>query len=199
MSTVDDELIRLRVKEFAANVRVDGAESPRGRAAVAVCVSGDEVLLMRRAARGRNAGQWAFPGGRAEKGEDAVTTALRETSEELGLTLAETDVAGRLDDFRAESGFVITPVVVIVPGNPVLTPNYEVESVHSVSLQRLSEPDLPRYVTQPDGRQLLQMPLGAGMTIHAPTGAILYQFREVALFGRPTRVFDVVQPDWTRH
>lgn len=198
MSTVDTSLLRRRVEAFAPNVRTDDAESPRGRAAVAVCVLGDDVLLMRRARRGRNPGQWAFPGGRAEPGEDAETTALRETAEELGLPLRSGDIAGRLDDFRTESGFVITPVVALVPGNPALTPNYEVQSVHFVALQRLAAPDLPRYLSQPDGRQLLQMPLGADMTIHAPTGAILYQFREIALFGRPTRVFDAAQPEWTR-
>jgi hypothetical protein len=36
------------------------------------------------------------------------------------------------------------------------------------------------------------------MVIHPPTGALLYQFREVALLGRTTRVADLAQPEWTR-
>jgi hypothetical protein len=34
--------------------------------------------------------------------------------------------------------------------------------------------------------------------VHAPTGALLRQFREVALLGRATRVAGVSQPEWTR-
>jgi hypothetical protein len=36
------------------------------------------------------------------------------------------------------------------------------------------------------------------MVIHAPTGAILLQFREVAVRGLATRVADLAQPEWTR-
>ena len=51
---------------------------------------------------------------------------------------------------------------------------------------------------RPDGRPLLQMPLRHDMVIHAPTGAILLQFREVALRGRELRIADLAQPEWTR-
>ena len=36
-------------------------------------------------------------------------------------------------------------------------------------------------------------------TVHAPTAALLYQFREVALHGREVRVADVEQPFFTWH
>ncbi len=42
------------------------------------------------------------------------------------------------------------------------------------------------------------MPLRHDMVIHAPTGAILLQFREVALRGRELRIADLAQPEWTR-
>jgi hypothetical protein len=54
-------------------------------------------------------------------------------------------------------------------------------------------------VALPEGGRMLQMVLGPGMTIHAPTGAMLWQFREVVLFGRAERVAELEQPDWTRH
>ncbi|MFD0663637.1 NUDIX domain-containing protein [Thermocatellispora tengchongensis] len=84
------------------------------RAAVTVCVLEGEggepyTVVIRRAARGRNAGQWALPGGRVEDGEDAEAAALRELAEEVGIT--GVDVAGALDDFVTDSGFVITPFV----------------------------------------------------------------------------------------
>ncbi|MGH3492183.1 MAG: NUDIX hydrolase, partial [Sciscionella sp.] len=95
--------------------------------------------------------------------------------------------------------FVITPVVVLLDDEEDLRPcAAEVAAIHRVPVRRLCAPDLPRWQPQPDGAPLLQMPLAEGMTIHAPTGALLYQFREVALRGRHTRVFDARQPRFTR-
>lgn len=155
------------------------------------------VLLVKRAARGRNAGQWAFPGGRVEPGEDAVQAALREAEEEVALTGAT--VLGLLDDFAADSRFVITPVVVLGSGRAALRRNpAEIRSLHPVGVERLLGEDLPRWRPTPEGGRLLQMPLRHDMVVHAPTGAILWQFREVALLGRHTRVGDALQPRWTR-
>jgi hypothetical protein len=75
----------------------------------------------------------------------------------------------------------------------------EVHSVRYVPLSRLAADDAVRWVEPPEGGRMLQMTLGPEMTIHAPTGAMLWQFREVALLGRDARVADCRQPDWTRH
>ncbi len=178
---------------------------PEGVRRAAVCLTvlpyRDEphVLVIKRAPRARNAGQWALPGGRLDEGESTEAAALRELAEETSVDAGPEEIAGYLDDFRTDSGFVITPLVV-VPRGPALprpAPG-EVQSVHHVPLRRLREPDLPRWVTAPDGGPLLQMPLRPGMVIHAPTGALLWQFREVALLGRATRVDTVTQPEFTR-
>ncbi|MFG1703144.1 NUDIX hydrolase [Nonomuraea sp. M3C6] len=166
------------------------------RAAVTVCVLEDAerapyTVLIKRAARGRNPGQWALPGGRLDDGEQAVEAALRELAEETGVTGVE--VAGLLDDFVTDSGFVITPVVAFGGSQEPVADPREVASVHAVPLERFLAPGVPRW----QGK-LLQMPLGPSIVIHAPTGAILWQFAEVALRGREQRVFDVVQPHWTR-
>ncbi|MEU4328787.1 NUDIX hydrolase [Nonomuraea dietziae] len=166
------------------------------RAAVAVCVLRDGerppyTIVIKRAARGRNAGQWALPGGRLEDGEQATEGALRELDEETAVTGME--VAGVLDDYVTDSGFVITPVVAFGgPADPRPDAR-EVASVHRVPLDRLLAPGVPRW-----NQGLLQMPLGPGIVIHAPTGAILWQFAEVALRGRELRVSGVSQPHWTR-
>ncbi|MEQ4717018.1 CoA pyrophosphatase [Nonomuraea sp. B19D2] len=166
------------------------------RAAVTVCVLEDAervpyTVLIKRAARGRNPGQWALPGGRLDDGERPVDAALRELEEETGVTGVE--VAGLLDDFVTDSGFVITPVVAFGgTQEPVADPR-EVASVHAVPLEWFLRPGVPRWQGE-----LLQMPLGPAIVVHAPTGAILWQFAEVALRGREQRVFDVVQPRWTR-
>jgi mutator protein MutT len=193
------EQARLRLAEF------EYIKVPNGvpRAAVVLCVVEQGgvpcVILIRRAYGGRNAGQWGLPGGKLESGETPEEGALRELHEELGLRVARSDVLGRLDDFPASSGFTITPIVAVVAERVVPAPNPgEVSSVHYVALSRLAADDAVRWVAHPGGGRMLQMVLGPNMTIHAPTGAMLWQFREVVLFGRAERVAGVQQPDWTR-
>ncbi|MEU8804102.1 CoA pyrophosphatase [Spirillospora sp. NPDC048819] len=174
------------------------------RAGVVLCAVEHDgvpaVILIKRAYRGRNAGQWGLPGGRVEEGETPEEAALRELHEEIGLTAGSADVLGRLDDFPATSGFSITPVVVVLddPG-PLMPSPDEVHSVHHTSLRKLADDDTPKWVPQPGGGHLLQMWLGPRWRVHAPTGAMLWQFREVVLLGHDVRVADFVQPDWTRH
>ena len=57
-------------------------------AALAVCLDGDRVLLVRR----RNppdAGLWGYPGGKLDPGEATATAAVRELHEETGVTAGE--------------------------------------------------------------------------------------------------------------
>ena len=178
---------------------VDGGR----RAAVALCVldvdaDGDARLLIgKRVARGRNPGQWALPGGKVEPGETAVAGALRELEEEAGI--AAGTVAGLLDDYVTDSGFCITPVVVLAaPGSRPRRAVDELASLHEIPLAALLCEGVPRWHERPGHRPLLQMKLRHDMVIHAPTGALIYQFREVALLGRDTRVAGLAQPDWTR-
>ena len=58
-------------------------------------------------------GQISFPGGaRDHKDESWETTALREAAEEVGITPAEVEVLGLLDDcLTVSSNYVVTPVV----------------------------------------------------------------------------------------
>jgi 8-oxo-dGTP pyrophosphatase MutT (NUDIX family) len=155
-------------------------------------------ILTRRPMRpGRHSGQWALPGGRAEAGETASTTALRELGEEVGLGARAHDVLGVLDDYPTRSGFVITPVVVWVQGRAELVPDpREVAAVYQVPLANLEAPEVPALWSIPESpRTLIGVPLPALDTvIHAPTAAILFQLREVALLGRATRVAEYEQP-----
>jgi 8-oxo-dGTP pyrophosphatase MutT (NUDIX family) len=194
---------RIRRNLAAFTRRAAPDDGVRRRAAVAVCVldaaSAPRVLIAKRVPRGLNAGQWALPGGKVDPGEDGVTAALRELHEEAGLELAPGAVAGLLDDVVTDSGFCITPVVALAPpgARPVRNPA-ELASLHQVPLANLEAEHVPRWAVAPDGGPLLQMPLRHDMVIHAPTGAILLQFREVALRGRELRIDDLAQPEWTR-
>ena len=147
---------------------------------------GAAFLLCRRAAKMRaHARQWALPGGRCDYGETVEQTALRELHEELGLELGEDAVLGVLDDYPTRSGFVITPVVVWGGGDVHLAPDpREVAHAYRIGLHELCRPDSPRFVQIPESdRPVVQVPLGGDM-IHAPTGAVLVQFRWVAIEGR---------------
>ena len=68
-------------------------------------------------------GQVAFPGGRIDPGEDAITAACREAEEELALPRAAVRVIGASDSYRTGSGYEITPIIALVPPDLPLCPN----------------------------------------------------------------------------
>lgn len=157
---------------------------------------GAAFVLCRRASRlSSHSAQWALPGGRVDPGETIVEAALRETHEEVGVTLPESSVLGLLDDYPTRSGYVITPVVLWGGADPAMSPQPdEVASVHRVSFRELCRPDSPRFVRIPESdRPVVQVPVG-GDLIHAPTGAVLLQFRRVAIEGTTERVAGYEQP-----
>ncbi|MGD8417315.1 MAG: CoA pyrophosphatase [Pseudomonadales bacterium] len=154
------------------------------------------LILTRRAQHLSNhPGQWAFPGGRLDPGETPVETALREMHEEVNIALAPGDVLGALDDFVTRSGFVMTPIVVWGGARLAAQPNPdEVASIHRIPISEFLRGDAPMLSDLPGSSQpVLRMPVGTDH-IAAPTAALIYQFREVCLLGRETRVAHYEQP-----
>jgi len=171
------------------------------RAAVAIALTaereaGETALLLTRRAAGLRVhrAQWALPGGRCDAGETQAQAALRELREELGLDLSPDAVLGRLDDYPTRSGYLITPVVVWAADGGAIAPNpQEVASVHRIGLDTIELAEAFDFVAIPESTRRVIRFHFEGRLIHAPTAALIYQFREV-LAGRQTRVADLEQP-----
>lgn len=179
-----------------------GGEDSLKHAAVAIALTAADdgsgeasILLTKRAITLRShGGQWALPGGRCDPGETLRQAALRELHEELGLALSPADILGVLDDYPTRSGYAIAPVVVWVADISALTPNpAEVASVHCIRLDWLARGETVEFLTIPESDRAVIRLHFADRNIHAPTAALVYQFRELAM-GRITRVADLDAP-----
>jgi len=199
-----DAGLRARLVENLARLAPAPLDAPAlKRAAVCVIVTDDgrgeaALLLTRRAEHlSTHSGQFALPGGRIDRGESALAAARREALEEIGLALAADAFLGRLDDYPTRSGYLITPLVAWLPAGVELAANpAEVAKIYRVPLADLGRPGSPQFVSIPESEQpVIRYPL-LGTTIHAPTAAVMYQFMEVALHGRTTRVAHLEQPVW---
>ena len=173
----------------AAAVGVVLVPDARGRACF--------VLTRRPVTFRSHGGQWALPGGRIEMDETAADAALRETHEEIGLVLTADTLIGRLDDYATRSGHLISPFVMwadVVPDAPLRLDPAEVAAAYRVPLAGAGPP------AALDLEPLLHLSLPSlPTTVHAPTAALLYQFRELGLRGRDVEVVDVEQPDFAWH
>jgi 8-oxo-dGTP pyrophosphatase MutT (NUDIX family) len=144
---------------------------------------GDYLVLTK---RGDNMpthkGQIAFPGGRVHVGDaDIVATALRECHEEVGLAPEHVRVLGRLDEFTAGYGLVVTPVIGVIPAHyEFRIDTTETAAVASVSIQSLMAPG--NYVKDahrsPGGHSSYHF-YANGWDVWGVTARILVQFLEL--------------------
>jgi len=193
---------------LAANIARFERHPPAGAglkaAAVAIAVTGDEggrpcFFLTRRAPRlNSHSGQWALPGGRLDPGEDAIAAALREMEEEIGVRVGPESVLGLLDDYVTRSGYCMTPVVVWAGERVEATPSPdEVAQLFRIPLsETLADDFVEMLPIEGSCHPMIRLRI-AGRQMHAPTAAVIYQFREVLLSGRHTRVADLLAPGWT--
>ena len=201
MLRADDSLRAQITENLGTHERFEDPDPSLRPAAVAVTVVANAIgeacfVITRRVSTLRNhSGQWALPGGRIDQGEDPAGAALRELDEEVGVLCRRDRVLGLLDDYPTRSGFRITPVVIWAGQDVVLRPNpLEVAEVYRVPIRGLDAPGIPKlFDIEQSDRPVLSVRI-LGQDIFAPTAAIVFQFREVAIHGRETRVAGYDQP-----
>jgi len=197
-----DDKLRTRIRaNLLAHRRWVEPDSSLRPAAVAMTVVANErgeasFILTRRVSSLRNhSGQWALPGGSIDEGEDATGAALRELEEEVGLVRGPDQVLGLLDDYPTRSGFRITPVVIWAGSDAVLKPDpSEVAEAYRVPIAGLDAPGIPKLFDLEESERPVLSVRVLGQDIFAPTAAVIFQFREVAIHGRDTRVAHYDQP-----
>ncbi len=121
----------------------DEVEGVRGASVAAVLTPQLEFLFMRRARVVGDpwSGHLSFPGGKTEPDDaTALSTAIRETHEELGFDLSHHSYLGELDEMPTVKGLppmVIKPFLFVLDHEPRIAPNHEVASVHTLGLDQL--------------------------------------------------------------
>ena len=113
------------------------------------------ILTVRREHMRTHAGQVAFPGGRIDPGEDAIAAGLREAHEELLLEREKIELIGTIEPYRTVTGYVVTPVMGVIPPDLPLTPHeHEVADWFEAQLQFLLDPaNQQRQSALFDGRE----------------------------------------------
>jgi len=144
------------------------------------------LLFIRRAeaALDLHSGQVAFPGGGSENHENAFETALREANEEIGLQANDVEILGDLIPIQTVSGYIITPVVSVIPyPYPFKPAASEVSEIFIIPLSWLAD---PRHYEERD--VLLEIPFQGTMR-QEPLRVIYYvPYQGKTLWGASARI-----------
>ncbi|MEC7845004.1 MAG: CoA pyrophosphatase [Actinomycetota bacterium] len=196
--------LRQRVQNnLDSHPQINGEDQSLRKASVGIIIvesqEGKAGFILTRRSKGlrNHSYQYALPGGRIDPGETREETVLREVREEIGISVSSNEILGCLDEYETRSGFSITPVVLWVEDLTTMVPEpNEVDEILIIDLEELFRNDSPRWVDIDESeKQVLQLPI-KNRLIHAPTAALLYQFKEVGIAGNLLRTDHVEEPIW---
>ena len=119
--------------------------------------SGPQMLFIKRADKDGDpwSGHMAFPGGHKEPSDNSLQhAAMRETMEEIGLSLDNADYLGPLNHQVAQPrgrvlDMLIAPHAFQIDGDPVFAPNYEVAEVVWTSIAPMARNEIHDTETKP--------------------------------------------------
>ena len=102
------------------------------------------TLIKRVVYKGVHSGQMAFPGGKKEQNEDYIQTAIRETEEEVGVSIKKEQVIGKLSPiYIPPSNMYVEPIIAFYPNQPIyIKQESEVDSIIEVPLDLLMNEDI---------------------------------------------------------
>jgi 8-oxo-dGTP pyrophosphatase MutT (NUDIX family) len=129
-------LKKLLTSSIMTDVQVDTKSK---LAAVMIIIFGNEPMMLmteRSKTMNHHAGEISFPGGTWNEGDgDLLGTAIRETREELGVEISRSMIIGQLKPVTTlNSGFKISPFIVMLEESPNIVPNSEIASVLRIPL-----------------------------------------------------------------
>jgi len=133
------------VKGFPREPRADSYEAAVMILLYPVNGSVHTALIQRPSYDGVHGGQISFPGGKKEASDtDLIQTALRETSEEIGVNTSEINVINKLTPlYIPVSNIIVTPVVGWIESQPVFNrQEEEVAFIIEADIKKLLNPDI---------------------------------------------------------
>lgn len=145
------EMLQNRLKEVSPR-RLRQPHTAQAAVLIAILERNNHphFLLMRRSQQvATHKGQISFPGGLREASDVSLrNTAVRETSEELGIESRHIQVVGRFHDYLAVTDFLVRPFVGFLPRESKFSPQpREVEYLLEVPLAffRDTQPEIRIY------------------------------------------------------
>lgn len=138
-----EEILRERLEARSPQLAPTGALRAAAVLMPLIVESDDYRLLftVRASSLRRQPGDISFPGGAVDDSDASpLTTALRESEEEVGLRAGDVDILGQLDEMPTITGFRITPFVGLVNGPYAFRRNHEVDELLFVPLTTLRDP-----------------------------------------------------------
>ncbi len=141
-TTEPDWQVRFMLRGQSQQATLENSVNAAVLIPVWLSAEGWQVLLTKRALHLRHhPGQISFPGGRIEAGETALTAAMREAQEEVGIHSAEIRWTGQLPALSTSTGFVVKPFLALLNSAPCLKLQVdEVAEVLIVPLAYLLDP-----------------------------------------------------------
>ena len=121
------------------NPKLETEENYRLASVLVVIYGNEPIVVMTEKPKHMkfHAGEISFPGGKLDADDsDLLQTALRETSEEIGLSITREQIIGQLEPVvTLNSGFLILPFISVIDKIPTLAANAEVEKIFHIPLE----------------------------------------------------------------